>query len=352
MKIFNLTIKEIVRETAEAYTLVFNKPVEPFLYKAGQFITLILKIDGQEVRRSYSLSSAPEVDEHPSICIKVIEKGVVSNFLKQSVKVGDSIQAIEPMGHFAFEPKQNTTQHIILIGAGSGITPLFSIAKSALKNEPNTKVSLIYGSRTSESIIYKYTFDDLESTHTGRFNVVHSLTRPEPNWVGHSGRVNEAAVIELVEKLSPLKFKDCQYYICGPNGLAGDACKALELLGVPKSSVHKESYGHDSNEVAAASVVASAAVTNGKSKIKIIDGKKIHEFEADPKHTILETAIKLNINLPYSCQAGMCTACMGKCTSGKVHMENADGLTDNEIKNGYVLTCIGHPASAEIVIEL
>lgn len=350
MKIFNLIIKEIISETADAYSIVFNKPAEPFVYKAGQFITLILKINGQEVRRSYSLSSAPDIDGNPSICIKVIDKGVVSNYLKNSAKAGDSIQAIEPMGHFAYIP--NATQHIILIGAGSGITPLFSIAKTALKNEPNTKVSLVYGNRTAESIIYKGVFDEFERQYAGRFNVVHSLTKPNSSWAGHSGRITEAVVIELVEKLSPLKFKDCHYYICGPNGLASDASKALELLGVPKSSVHKESYGHDSNEVAAASVVASASVGNGKSKIKIIDGKKIHEFEADPKHTILETAIKLNINLPYSCQAGMCTACMGKCTSGKVHMENADGLTDNEIKNGYVLTCIGHPASAEIVIEL
>lgn len=350
MKIFNLVIKEIINETAEAYSIVFDKPNEAFLYKAGQFITLILNINGAEVRRSYSLSSAPNIDSNPSICIKTIDKGVVSNYLKKNAKVGDNIQAIEPMGHFAYVP--NATQHIILIGAGSGITPLFSIAKTALKNEPNTKVSLIYGNRTAENIIYKTIFDEFERQYIGRFTVVHLLTQPSATWAGHTGRINESAVIELVEKLSPLKFKECQYYLCGPNGLAGDATKALELLGVPKSMVHKESYGHDSNEVAAASVVAAASLANGKSKIKIIDGKKTHEFEADPKHTILETALKLNINLPYSCQAGMCTACMGKCTSGKVHMENADGLTDNEIKNGYVLTCIGHPASAEIVIEL
>ncbi|TAG56529.1 MAG: ferredoxin--NADP reductase [Cytophagales bacterium] len=352
MKIFNLVVKQIVNETKDSYTIVFETPKEQFNYKSGQFITLILKINGSEVRRSYSLSSSPGIDNYPSVCIKIISKGVVSNYLKSNLKPGDSLQAIEPMGNFFFDPKSSAQQHIVLIGAGSGITPLFSIAKSVLQFEPNSKVSLFYGNRLKEDIIYFNQFEDLAKKYGSRFQVVHSLTKPENNWTGFTGRINESAIIKLIESISPIKFKECQYYICGPNGLAEEATKALDLLGVGKANIHKESYGHDKNEVAAASVVAASTLANGKSRVKIIDGKKIHEFEVDPKHTILETAIKLDINLPYSCQAGMCTACMGKCTTGKVHMENADGLTDNEIKQGYVLTCIGHPASAEIVIEL
>ncbi len=352
MKIYNLTVKNIINETKEAYSIEFEAPNEAFSYKSGQFITLILTINGQEVRRSYSLSSAPLIDKNPSICIKVIHQGLVSNYLKNNIKVGHVLKAIEPMGHFFVDPLSDAKQHIILIGAGSGITPLYSIAKSILKYEPQTKVSLIYGNRTQADIIYYNQCQELTSQYKDRFQVIHSLTKPDANWVGFTGRINENAVIKLVEQVAPIHFKTCQYYICGPNGLAEDATKALELLGVSKQNIHKESYGHDKNEAAAASVVAASTVTNGKSKVKIIDGKKTYEFEVDPKNTILETAIKLDINLPYSCQAGMCTACMGKCTSGKVHMENADGLTDNEIKQGYVLTCIGHPASAEIVIEI
>lgn len=352
MKTYNLTVKSITNETKDAYSIEFNAPNEAFIYKSGQFITLILTINGHEVRRSYSLSSSPNVDKNPIICIKVIDKGIVSNYLKTSLKIGDTIQAIEPMGHFFYETQTEKSQHVILIGAGSGITPLYSIAKSILAFEPKSKVSLIYGNRNVQDIIYFKEFEALALQNGARFQAIHSLTKPENNWVGFTGRVNETTVIKLVEQVAPINFKNCQYYICGPNGLAEEATKALELLGVPKSNMHKESYGHDKNEVAAASVVAKSTLANGKSKVKIIDGKKIYEFEVDPKNTILETAIKLDINLPYSCQAGMCTACMGKCTSGKVHMENADGLTENEIKQGYVLTCIGHPASAEIVIEI
>ena len=348
MKTYSLKVKEVKRETAEAITIKFENPSEPIHYKSGQFITLILDLHGNEVRRSYSLNSAPGVDEGLSVSVKAVANGLVSNHLNQKLIVGTTLQVIEPMGNFHFEPKADQKRHIILIGAGSGVTPLYSILKSVLHKEPNSKVSLIYGNRTKDSIIYGKELMELEIQHPERFTLVNILTRPDETWVGYTGRINEATVVNVVEKLAAITHKDCHYYLCGPKGMMDESLRALDLLSVPKTNIHKESFGVDST--GAAPMPASAP--SGKSKVTILEGKKKYEFEVDPKDTILETALGLGINLPYSCQSGMCTACMGKCTSGKVHMENPDGLTEGEIKQGYVLTCIGHPATAELVIEL
>jgi ring-1,2-phenylacetyl-CoA epoxidase subunit PaaE len=348
LKIYSLKVKQVIRETSEAITIKFENASEPISYKSGQFITLILDIDGKEVRRSYSLNSAPAIDQDLSVSVKAVSNGLVSNLLNQKTKAGDVLKVIEPMGNFYFEPKADLKRHIILVGAGSGITPLFSILKSVLHKEPQSKVSLIYGNRTKESIIYHQELDDLKKKFEDRLNLVHVLSRPDENWTGLTGRINESLVTSLIEKLAPINHKEALYFMCGPKGLMEETVKSLELLQVPKTNIHRESFGADST--GAAPIPSSSP--KGKSKVTIIEGKKKYEFEVDPKDTILETALKLGHNLPYSCQSGMCTACMGKCTSGKVHMENADGLTENEIKNGYVLTCIGHPASEEVVIQL
>lgn len=347
MKTYSLKVKEVKRETAEAITIKFENPTVPIPYKSGQFVTLILNISGNEIRRSYSLNSSHGVDAELSVSVKAVSNGLVSNYLNQQLLVGDTLEVIEPMGSFTFEPEIIKKRHIILIGAGSGITPLYSILKSVLHKEPSSKVSLIYGNRTKESIIYGRDLTDLEIAFPERFTLVNILTRPDETWVGYTGRINEATIVNIVEKLAAITHKDCHYYLCGPKEVMEESLRALDLLSVPKANIHKESFGTD----ATAPVIPTSA-TLGTSKVTIIDGKKKYEFEVDPKNTILETALDLGINLPYSCQSGMCTACMGKCTSGKVHMDNPDGLTEGEIKKGYVLTCVGHPASAEVVIEL
>lgn len=348
IKTYKLKVKEVARETTEAITIKFESPQEKITYKSGQFITLILLIEGKEVRRSYSISSSPYTDDTIAVCVKSVTNGLVSNYLNNTLKAGDVLEVIEPMGHFATEPLASGKRHVILIGAGSGITPLISIAKTVLAKEKESKVDLIYGNRSWETVIYRKELENMESAYQGRFNVVHTLTQPHANWVGYSGRLNQATVVNIVQKLAALTHKECEYYLCGPQGMTEEALKAIDLLGVPKEKTHKESF----HAAVTATAPAPAATANGKSKVKVIDGKKVYEFEVAPKDTILETALKLGYNLPYSCQAGMCTACMGKCTSGKVHMENPDGLTDNEVKQGFVLTCIGQPASPEIVIEL
>jgi ring-1,2-phenylacetyl-CoA epoxidase subunit PaaE len=344
---FTLNVKEIIKETADAITIKLENIVPVLSYSSGQFITLVLHLGGKEVRRSYSISSSPYTDNDISICVKAIPDGQVSNHLKNNLKVGETLDVLEPMGNFLVNPKSDKQRHVFLFGAGSGITPLISIAKTILSSEPKSKVSLVYGNRTFDDIIYKHEIEKLEAENNSRFTVVNVISRPNATWVGYTGRINRALAVNVIEKLAAVTRKECEYYLCGPSGMTDEVLVALDLLGVPKINIHKESFHAPLHTPVATTAMASSA-----SKVKVIDGKKTYQFDVEANETILEKALKLGHNLPYSCQAGMCTACMGKCTTGKVQMDNPDGLTDNEVKKGFVLTCIGYPAAPEIIIEL
>ncbi len=347
IKTYQLKVKEVIRETPDAITIKFDNSRDNITYHSGQFITLNLTIDGKKIKRSYSLSSSVHTDNDLSVCVKTVANGLASNYLDKNLKSGDIIEIDEPMGHIKVIP-QSKPRHIILFAAGSGITPMLSIIKTILTKEPQSKISLFYGSRNREDVIYKKELEKYQDQYHERFSVDFVLSRPDQYWVGLTGRINELHAISLIKKKAALHVKECEYYLCGPSGMMDEVLKALDLLEVPKNQVFKE-YFHMKEEPVP---VITHKASSGKSKVKVIDGKKIYEFEVAPNETILQVAQKLGYGMPYSCQAGMCTACMGKCTTGKVRMTEADGLTDTEIKQGYVLTCVGHPDADEIVIEL
>ncbi len=349
MKTYFLQVKEIVSETSDAATIYFWHPLsEQIKYKAGQFITLIVPADnGKKVRRSYSMSTSPSTDTSVGITIKRVENGLVSNYLLDRVKVGDFLEVIEPMGHFLFDPNaDNNPKKIVLIGAGSGITPLISIAKTVLKNSSDTQVFLLYGNRNEESIIFKKELENLENSNAGRFHVKHILSQAKDTWVGEKGRINQASAVYLLKTLG-VDFKTEAFYMCGPAEMMEELQKVYDLFEVPKSRIHKENFH-------------SAMLDNDDEpdeslktrKVKVIYDGSEHEFSVEPHQTILEAALDLDIDLPYSCQAGMCTACMGKCKTGKVKMDEDDGLTETEIKNGFLLTCVAHPLTDDVVIEI
>jgi len=347
-KTYRLTVKEVNRETAKAITIIFDNSQENIQYISGQFLTLNLTIDGNKVKRSYSISSSIYTEKDIHICVKAVADGLVSNYLNTHTKTGDVIEIDEPMGHVKFVPSTKA-RHILLFAAGSGITPVISIIKTILTKEPQSKVDLFYGCRNRDEIIYSKVLDGYLAAHHDRFTVDYVLSQPDKYWVGLDGRINEKLAVHFVKRKAALHAKDCEYFVCGPSGMMDQVMKALDLLEIPKDRVFKENFHlQEEKEIPE----EKASIINGKSKVKVIDGKKTYDFEVSANETILSVAQKLGYGLPYSCQAGMCTACMGKCTSGKVRMTEADGLTDNEIKQGYVLTCVGHPDSPEVVIEL
>lgn len=354
-KYYHLKIKEVVRETDDTITVSFWHPLNEMIkYESGQFLTIIPVINGQKVRRSYSMSSSPHTETALAISVKRVDGGLVSNWLNDSIKEGDFLEVMEPMGHFKVSPDAQNSRTIVLIGAGSGITPLISIAKSILKVEAESKVVLLYGSRDENNIIFKQKLEELTTQYKERFILNHFLSQPSSSWTGHKGRLTSASMLELLKSDKGFDAVSAEYFLCGPDGLMSEAKVALTILGVPESKMHKESFYH-ATAMSSTLIVTDEDDSDGSLKsqeITVLYDGDTFTFEVAPHQTILEAALDLDIDLPYSCQAGMCTACMGKCTSGKVKLDEEDGLTKSELEKGFVLTCVAHPLSKGVVIEI
>ncbi|ADB41160.1 ferredoxin--NADP reductase [Spirosoma linguale] len=349
-----LKVKDVVRETADAVTISFWHPInEEIRYQPGQFLTFLLNINGQKVRRSYSMASSPHVDVSLAVSVKRVPGGLASNYLCDRIKPGDIIESLEPMGTFVPKLEPQGRRTLVLIGAGSGITPLFSMAKSTLHVEPNSRIWLIYGNRNQSSIIYKAHLDAMEQAYgKSRFQVTHVLSQPSYGWTGAEGRLNQHSLTKLFDQLSQAELQNASFYMCGPDGMMAEARSALSLVGVSAERVHKESFA--TAPVAAGEVVEEpiTAAESGSPEVTVLYEGSEYKFAVAPHQTILEAALDLDIDLPYSCQAGMCTACLGKCISGKVKLDEEDGLSESELKAGYVLTCVAHPDGRDVVIEI
>ncbi|GAB3539564.1 2Fe-2S iron-sulfur cluster-binding protein [Spirosoma fluminis] len=349
-----LKVKEVVRETADAVTITFWHPInEEVRYQPGQFLTFLLTINGQKIRRSYSMASSPHVDVSLAVSVKRVPGGLASNYLCDRIKAGDIVETLDPMGTFTPKLDPQNRRTLVLVGAGSGITPLFSMAKSALHVEPNSRVWLIYGNRNQASIIYKAHLDAMEQAYgRSRFQVTHVLSQPDAGWTGLEGRLNQHTLTKLLDQMPAADRQNASFYLCGPDGMMAEARSALALVGVSAERVFKESYV--TAPVPAGDVVEEplTADDEGSPEVTVIYEGSEYKFAVAPHQTILEAALDLDIDLPYSCQAGMCTACMGRCTSGKVKLDEEDGLSDSELKAGYVLTCVAHPVGRDVIIEI
>jgi len=347
LRFLHLTVKDITEETKDTKTFHFWHPIHDTLhYLAGQFLTVIPSIEGDKPRRSYSLSSSPATDMSPAITVKRIPGGQVSNYLCDHIKVGDSLEVIEPMGNFVIEPASDASKNYVFVGAGSGITPLMAMIKTLIYKEPKSKIHLIYGSRHEDQIIFKKQLDALETEYSNRITVLHVISQPAANWPGLKGRINQASTVYYLKQELGIDISKAHYYLCGPMEMMEEVQKALAIFEVPGTQIHKELFN-------TAPTVETAESDNDVAReITLIFEGKSHAVTVQPHETILEAALVADLDIPYSCQAGMCTACMGLCTSGTVVMDEEDGLTAGEITKGYVLTCVAHPKSDGVVIDL
>jgi ring-1,2-phenylacetyl-CoA epoxidase subunit PaaE len=340
MKTYYLQVKELKAETEDCRSITFWHPIsEQIKYKAGQFISIsIPSLDGKKVKRSYSMSSSPVTDSALSISIKKVPNGFVSNYLNSQIKVGDFLECTEPMGNFYWDNESHAAE-LLLVGAGSGITPLFSIIKSALKSDKIKKVSLLYGNRTTADIIFKDELDELVKLNPTKFRVEHVLSRESKNRI-------DAEKLDAFLKQATDK-NHTAIYTCGPEPMMDLLIDSAENLGWPKANIHYEKFSHTT--ISEEEIEEQGLI---KQVIKVKYDGQIHEYEVEPHQTILEAALEKDIDLPYSCQAGMCTACLGKCVQGKVMLDEEDGLTESEREQGYVLTCVAHPLTKDVIIEI
>jgi ring-1,2-phenylacetyl-CoA epoxidase subunit PaaE len=349
---FDLRVKDIVQETKDAITIVFEQPAQKIIYKAGQFLTLIVPVQGKDVRRAYSLCSSPFVDQDLAVTVKRVEKGLMSNWLADNLKPGQTVKIMEPMGQFTTEFDSKKKRHLVMFAGGSGITPMLAIIKSILTQEPNSIVSLIYCNRDIESVIFKAELEKWETRFEGRLHVIHVLDNAPMNWQGYSGLLNHEMLTRLFERI-PDWGNDTTYLMCGPEGMMKNVESLLSLRSIPSAKIFKESFVQGTIDKDGKKEAATPAPSGNKAHEVTIryDGQE-YKVVVEPQNTILQTALDQGIDLPYSCQSGLCTACRGKALSGKVKLDEEEGLSQSERAEGYVLTCVGHPLTDDVVIEI
>lgn len=343
--VVSLKVKEVVKETSDAVSIHFENPESGKIeYKSGQFFTLIVNVNGKEERRSYSVCSSPEVDEFPAVAVKRVEGGLVSNYLNDQIKAGDVMQVIPPLGNFTTEFSSENERNLVLIAGGSGITPMMSLAKSALNVESNTKVTLLYANRNDESIIFKSQLDKLKSEFSN-LTITHVLENNTQGTAQHEGYITQSIIQQVVDSVNDAK---AEFFICGPGAMMDVAINSLNNLGVAEELIRKESF--TPNKSAVQSENDTEEIVEREVTI-ILDGEE-HKYTVGPKESILEKGLDEMIDMPFSCQSGLCTACRGKCISGKVKMDESDGLSQAELDEGYVLLCVGHPMTDDVVVEV
>lgn len=348
----DLVVKDIVKETKDAISIVFQHPASGKInYRSGQFLTLIVPMQGKEVRRAYSLCSSPFVDEDLAVTVKRVDNGLMSNWLPDNLNKGSKVKVMEPMGQFTTEYSKDKKRHVIMFAGGSGITPMMSLLKSLLTQEPESICSLIYCNRDIDSIIFKDELTKWETKYEGRLHVIHVLDNAPMNWQGYSGLLNHGMLEKLFERIPDWGIDKTTYLMCGPEGMMKNVEGLLDDHKIAKDKVFKESFvtGVIDKEK---KEEAGKSSTNDAHEVTVIYDGQEHKFVVEPNRTILETALDKGIDLPYSCQSGLCTACRGKALSGKVKLDEEEGLSQSERAEGYVLTCVGHPLTDDVVIEI
>ena len=339
-----------VAETREeiggaAKSVMFEVPTELaeiFRWRAGQHLTLRLQLDGEEQRRSYTISSSPHTGSPLRITVKRVKDGLVSNHINDHVSTGTEIDVMPPFGSFCLDPGDKERRTHYFFGAGSGITPLFSMIGSVLAAEPHSVAHLVYGNRNEKSIIFKDDLAALQESHPERLTVSHVLSSPGLlTWFTpwRSGKIDKEAVGAQIDE-NPPYAQDAQYYICGPGGMNGALKEILRSYDVPDERIHMESFG--------GAQVEDLSITGVDSAATVVLSGETHLLELREGQTILDAANKAELNPPYSCQSGICGACRARLIKGSVHMRSRPALEDHEIEKGAILTCQAVATSPEI----
>ena len=358
-KFFSLKVSDITRETADCVSVAFEIPQEArdsFKFVQGQYITFKLDINGVELRRSYSICTSPLTDNELRIAVKKVVDGRASVYFNESLKVGDVVQAMPPLGNFYTPLSPENKKHYILFAGGSGITPMLSILKTTIEAEPKSKITMFYGNQDEASIIFKKQLDLLSEKHKERLRIYHVLNVPviEANKVDplFMGIMIPEKNKELVKRFVDIR-DDNEFFICGPSGMMNSVVEALNSLQFPKSRVHLEYFTppEDTSEVVENPEGMTQNNSTFKSSVTIIcDGEEtVLTLGADD--IILDSALEANIDAPYACRGGSCCTCRAKLIEGKVVMKVNYALLDNEVNQGYILTCQSIPVTEKVIVN-
>ncbi|MCC8359562.1 2Fe-2S iron-sulfur cluster-binding protein [Salinimicrobium sediminilitoris] len=344
-KFFPLKIKNVIRETEEAVSLEFEIPQElksEFSFKAGQYVTLRTTIEGKEVRRAYSLCTPP-ADETFKVTVKEVKGGTFSVVANNKLKAGDVLEVHPPEGKFIFEPVQDGHPHTYAaFAAGSGITPVLSILKTVLKEEKHSRFVLVYGNRTPDETIFFKELLKLQAEHPDRLFIEFVYSRcNEENC--HYGRIDESTVNYVLKN----RFKDTtftRFYLCGPEDMINKVSEVLLKNNIKKEQVIFELFNTE---------VEGEVKSNleGETRLTIKVDDEVVTLSMPKNKTVLQMALDNDIDVPYSCQGGICSSCVARITEGTAEMEKNSILVDSEIEEGLILTCQAHPTSDSLKVD-
>ena len=343
---YKLPIKEVKKETSNAISVVFTIPQElksAYQFSAGQYVNLKLTLDGQEIRRAYSICSTPNSGEL-RITIKSVANGHFSKFANENLKVGDLLEVGIPEGKFTFEPKAERQKNYAGFAAGSGITPVMSILQSVLESEGNSTFVLVYGNKTPNEAIFYEQLNQLQLKYVGRFFVhyVFSQAKVDSELFGRIDKSNVNFILDTKHKEKIFE----KFFLCGPEDMINLVSNVLKEHNVAEKNIKFELFSTSSTEKN-----TSASSGNGHTKISVlVDGDET-TFEMSQKQTLLEAALKQGLDAPYSCQGGICSSCLARISKGTAEMKKNSILTDKEIADGLILTCQAHPTSSEIFVD-
>ena len=342
---YKLSIKEVRRETANAVSVLFNVPAElkdHYKFVAGQYINLKLTLDGEEIRRAYSICSSPQSGEL-RIAIKSVSVGAFSNFANNKMKAGDVLEVGTPEGKFTFTPNIDSQKNYAAFVAGSGITPVMSILENVMDSEPDSTFVLIYGNKTPEDVIFSKQLHDLSLKYTGRLFIhyIYSQAKVEGEVFGRI----EKSTVNYILNNKHKEFDFDKFYLCGPEEMIIRVSDVLKEHNIKEKDIKFELFfaPKAENEIDAS--------VEGAIKITVMVDDEETIFEMSQKQSVLDAALKQGIDAPYSCQGGICSSCLARIKSGTAKMKKNAILTDKEIADGLILTCQAHPTSKELYID-
>jgi len=345
-----IPVAEVRRETDDAVSVCFDIPAalrSNFAFKPGQHLTLRRVVDGEEQRRSYSLCAGVD-DGEWRIGIRELPGGLFSTWANRELRAGDLVEVLPPDGAFCLDPDPGRARHVVLIGAGSGITPLLSIARSVLAREPASEVSLLYGNRRLATVMFREQLEDLKDAYLGRFALYHVFSREPQEAELFDGRLDAARLERFLATLLPPATID-EVYLCGPSAMLDALAPVLVAHGVAEDCVHVERFGTDTLPPP----TREAVIASGpEAEVTVIaDGLRRELRLARHGMSILDAARAAGLDLPFSCKSGVCSTCRARLTAGTVAMDRNFALMKSDLAAGFILSCQAHPTSDRVCVD-
>ncbi|MGD9799662.1 MAG: 1,2-phenylacetyl-CoA epoxidase subunit PaaE [Parvularculaceae bacterium] len=349
-----LTVTDIKRDTRDSVIVTLKPPMEAngdFKFVQGQYLTFRRVFDGEEMRRSYSICAGVN-DGVLRVGIKKVDGGWFSSWANEELKIGDTLEAMKPMGNFHAPLKPGEARSYLGFAGGSGITPMISLIKTVLDAEKKSTFTLIYGNRSTSAIMFREELEDLKNVYMGRLNIVHILESEAADVDLFSGRLDREKCDALFSRWIDVKGADLAF-ICGPEPMMLAVSQTLKAHGMDEGAIKFELFA-SAQPGRARKKAASAGVADKGAKCTatiILDGAARVVELAKGEETVLEAALAASIDAPYACKAGVCSTCRAKLVEGEVDMEANYALEDYEVERGYILTCQSHPRTDRIVVD-